>query len=164
MRRYLLLSIDLVWIGVAALAALLLRDNFVLSSAKLQAVLPYAAIATSIGLVVFVALGLNKGIWRFTSLGDLFRIIAAATVTIVLALCVMFSVNRLEGIARSLPLLHGAVLVLLMAGTRIAIRLLFARHSQKPVSQSRSAPHPEQVLVVGLNRVTERRHPFVRPE
>jgi len=68
------------------------------------------------------AFGLYRGVWRFASLPDLIRILKAVLSGVALTLGALFVVNRLQGIPRSLPLLYGLSLGILLAGPRLAYR------------------------------------------
>ena len=80
--------------------------------------------------------------------------IVAATLTIVLsAVAIAFAVNRLDGVARAVPIIQGLLIVSFLVGSRTLTRLLHDR----PV---RSAPahhtdRLETVLVIGLNKLAE---------
>src|SRR3972149_2695939 len=97
MRRYLLLSIDLCLIAVATILAQVLRDNFDLSVERFESLAPYAALTIAAGVPVWIGLGLDRGIWRFSAMGDYLRILAAVGVTGLAAVALGFAFNRLEG-------------------------------------------------------------------
>jgi FlaA1/EpsC-like NDP-sugar epimerase len=85
--------------------------------------LMYALGFVGVAAVVFLATGLYRGIWRYASLPDMFNIIRAVTLTVVIYLPVMFVVLRLEGLPRSTLPIDWLVLIALLAGPRIAYRL-----------------------------------------
>src|SRR5688572_1592401 len=103
MRRHARLAIDLTWVALSPFIALIIRDNFVPSVPRIQAVIPYALICVISAAAVFSATRLHRTIWRYTSLPDILRLIAAVTVALLVALLGEFVLNRLEAIARSLP-------------------------------------------------------------
>jgi lipopolysaccharide/colanic/teichoic acid biosynthesis glycosyltransferase len=143
---------------MAPAAALLVRDNFEISTGRLEAIAPYTAISAIIAAVLFPSAGINRIIWRYTSLSDALRIAGAVALSIGLALCAAFALNRLEGVARSLPVIQWFLLVSAMTGMRVAMRL--PRPSQTPAADGSSRggcfySGVEHVLVVGLNPVTE---------
>ncbi len=74
MRRIVLLLVDLSLIALATVCALVLRDNLAPSIARLHNLLPYLAASLVAALVVLPAFGLNRTIWRFSTLWDYLRI------------------------------------------------------------------------------------------
>ena len=102
------LVFDLFLVALATIAASITRENFEIVDAKLIALVPYLAITVSGAGVILPALGIHRSAWQFTSLRDCLRI-AAATVAVVLsAVAIGFLVNRLDGVARALPLISGS--------------------------------------------------------
>jgi lipopolysaccharide/colanic/teichoic acid biosynthesis glycosyltransferase len=74
---------------------------------------------------------------------------------ILLALLLTFTVNRLDGVARSLPVLQGMLIVATLVAARAAFRFWFARRTRIP-SNGRIEGHlRETVLVAGVNTVSE---------
>ena len=65
--------------------------------------LPVALTATALAAWRF---GLYRGLWRFASLPDLWNIIRAAALGAVIAGIILFLINRLEGIPRSVLILY----------------------------------------------------------
>lgn len=155
-HRWLLPIIDLGWVAVTPLLALYIRDNFTLVPERLDAIVPYTGLMVALAAVVFVLAGLNREIWTFASLAQMLRVIAAVTAVIILGVVATFVLNRLEGIARSIPVIQWFLLVTAMCGTRVAGRLLRDRlRTEAPAPAARAEAGVRNVLVVGLNHVTE---------
>ncbi|HUS97457.1 MAG TPA: sugar transferase, partial [Hyphomicrobiaceae bacterium] len=94
-----------------------------------------------------------KRLWHYTSLDDVVRIIVSVTVALLLAVFVSFVASRLEGVARSVPVIQWFILVTAMIGTRAALRMWQERKSYNDSPD----PHAsvEHVLIVGLSHMTE---------
>jgi lipopolysaccharide/colanic/teichoic acid biosynthesis glycosyltransferase len=153
-RKYLLLGIDLAWVALSPFAALFIRDNFAPREEALAATILYACLGLVIAAIVFPIGGLNRTLWRYTSLSELMRLQFAVTVTILFALLATFAHTRLLDISRSLPLLQWFLLVAAMTGTRLAIRLWREKSSVKGQQFVRQSDN-ENVLVVGVNGLAE---------
>jgi lipopolysaccharide/colanic/teichoic acid biosynthesis glycosyltransferase len=155
MKRYALLSVDLLVIAAATVFALILRDNLEVSVDRLVLAGPYVALTVAAAVPVLLATGLNRSLWRYSSLGDYLLIGMAVTATVLLALALGFVLNRLEGVARALPIMQGLLMVCGLIGVRVATRLGHAaRGRTQGVAPSLSNPM-ETVLVVGLGTVAE---------
>ncbi len=107
----------------------------------LQAAISYLWIVIPIQATVFWLFGLYRGVWRFASLPDLLRILKGTGVGLVIIAMAIFLLYRLEGVPRSVPVLYGLFLILLLSGPRFIYRWLKDRR----VILGRG----ERVLVVG---------------
>ncbi|MEE9412878.1 MAG: nucleoside-diphosphate sugar epimerase/dehydratase [Methylococcales bacterium] len=77
--------------------------------------------------VTFLLLGVHKGVWRFASIGDLWRILKAITLSSGLSVLAMFLIKHtagLELLSRSVLMLTAMYLLLMMGGSRLIVRLL----------------------------------------
>jgi lipopolysaccharide/colanic/teichoic acid biosynthesis glycosyltransferase len=152
MRSAKLLLLDLCLIATATFAAMLLRDNCEFAPERFVALVPYLLVTLVVAAAILPALGVNRSVWRFTAMKDYLRIGVAAVATVVAAVALGFVVNRLDGIARSLPIVQGLLIVFFLVGVRIVARTLHARPVHAPAAAPRSG---ETALVVGLNELTE---------
>jgi O-antigen biosynthesis protein WbqV len=73
-------------------------------------------------IVSFATVNLYRGIWRYASMLDLFSLCKAVTMTVAIFVAVMFLINRMGGIPRSLPVISWFVLLGLLGGPRFAYR------------------------------------------
>ena len=154
-RSYARYLIDLTCVALSPVIALLIRDNFDTSILRVQALAPYAVICLLVAAVAFVVARLPRSVWRYTSLHDILYLIAVATVVLLAALAASFYLNRMENIARSLPVIQWFLLIASMAGVRIAVRLLGERTSRKLSRLEEPSTGPEHVLIVGVGNVAE---------
>ncbi len=155
MRRYTLLLVDLLVIAAATVFALILRDNLEVSVDRIVQIGPYLLLTIVVSAPVLFATGLNRTLWRYSSLGDYLLIGTAVTAIVLIALALGFVLNRLEGVARALPILQGLLMVCALSAVRVAARLRHAaRGRPQSVAPSLSNP-PETLLVVGLDAIAE---------
>ena len=155
MRRYALLLVDLLVVAAATITALILRDNLEVSVERLVQIGPYLLLTLAAAGPVLMATGLTRTLWRYSSLGDFLLIGMAAAAIVLLALAMGFSLNRLEYVARAMPIIQSLLIACGLVGVRVASRLRHAsRRPAQDVAPSLSDP-PQTVLVVGLNTVTE---------
>src|SRR5262249_28049316 len=147
------LAADLGLVAVTAIFAVFVRDNFVPYGPHLEAVIAYAAIAVVVAAPLFLATGLHKGLWQYTSLTDVLRITAVVTITLLLAVFISFAASRLENVARSVPLIQWLLLISAMIGMRLTFRIWHERARREPLVGSHNSVR--HVLVVGLSHLTE---------
>lgn len=156
MRRGVNFLVDLILIAAATLAAVFLRDNLEYVPHRYHAVWPYLGL-TLISAAVFLPLSrASTTTWRFSSLSDYVRTSVASILIVMGALIAGFVYNRLDGIARSIPVLQGLMTIFLLVGVRVLRRLQHANHRRTTtVSQVSPFSGQETVLIVGLTRVAD---------
>ncbi len=75
-------------------------------------------------MATFLALGVYRGIWRYTSVDDLIVISKAVILGSVLSVLAVLFKFRFQGFSRVVFVLDGMVFLLLVMGSRMAFRLL----------------------------------------
>jgi lipopolysaccharide/colanic/teichoic acid biosynthesis glycosyltransferase len=156
MHRSKLLLVDLLVVAAATIFALILRDNLEVSLDRLMQTGPYLLITMATSVAVLFATGLYRTSWRYSSLGD-YLVIGGAVIAIVLiAVALGFVLNRLENVARAMPIIQGLLMLFGLIGVRVATRLGYAAARGRVQGVAPTLPNaPESVLVVGLNAITE---------
>jgi lipopolysaccharide/colanic/teichoic acid biosynthesis glycosyltransferase len=156
MRHRLVLSVvDLCLIGLATLFAQLLRDSFETRLDQVAVILPYLGLTLAAAIPSLALFGLNQSIWRLSAMPDYLNVLGAAVVTVAAAVGLGFLVNRLEGVARSLPIIQAYLIVFGLVGIRVVARLRHAGRGRGSAPTLPSPAVPENLLVVGINPITE---------
>ncbi len=148
----------------AALGLVLLHDVIVGAAAMFLAVrVRYAFVdideppftplraAVLFGLVVavvFPLLGVHRGVWRFTALPDLWRLIQAITWATLLFVPIWFLHDRLAGFPRSSLLIH-LPLACVMLGLPRVLTALSAGGGWRALARDEDPTRPSAVLVGG---------------
>jgi len=70
----------------------------------------------------FLVLGVYRGIWRYTSVDDLITFVKAVAVGSVLSILVLLFAFRFQGYSRTVFVLDGLFMLMLLAGSRLAFR------------------------------------------
>ncbi|WP_431856271.1 polysaccharide biosynthesis protein [Azospirillum sp.] len=123
-RAFLVYLHDLVMTGAAFVVALYLRVGMQAFDQYADVLTLAAPIMVGISGLVFMTLGLYRGIWRYASVPDLAHVVRAVTVSVLTFVLVMFMVTRLNALPRSLPPILWLVQIVLLGGPRFAYRLL----------------------------------------
>lgn len=121
-RTFFALLHDVAVAIIAWVAAYLLRFNFVIPVEHIQGMLQSAIWVVTLQGVVFIALGLYRGVWRFASVSDLKRIFLAVGLAAIMVAAVLFMVKINIIIPRSVLILDPILLILMMGGSRFAYR------------------------------------------
>jgi len=98
-----------------------LRFNFVIPEPYLGSMLDSLPWVVALQSVIFLGLGLYRGIWRYASVLDLYRIVAAAALSTLAISAVMFF-TYFSDLPRSVLILDPLLLVVAMGGSRLAYR------------------------------------------
>jgi len=103
--------------------------------------------------VIYQAMGLYRGIWRYASLDDLIALTRAVTLVIAIFLIANFAWTRLDLVPRSLPFIMWFIMMALLGGPRFIYRAMKDRR----VDLRRSGREGEgiPVLLAGAGDGTE---------
>ncbi len=127
------------------------------AASRLVVLAPYLMTLSVVYVLVAMALGVNRSVWRFTSLEDLGIVAIAIGISIILTLGLGFVINRLDGVFRSLPLLQGAIAVfsswLVRALFVMHWRLRNRRRQQSALRTAGQSDKRDHVLIVGVNQL-----------
>ena len=152
MRKLALFVTDLAVVVVSAIAAVLLRDEFVLNFPKLWAIAPNLALSAAFAAFIFPAFGISRRIWHYSSLTDFTRIALAALIVEVLSVLALYGTGAISVVGRSVPVLH----LMLMTGAMVGLRLC-SREYHRWRRQRReghvavpNSGHGQSALVAGL--------------
>ena len=153
-RRVLVVLHDLIIAGLSVGAAFYLRIGYFPFPSHIT---PTFQLATFLFLGLFIAaamyFGMHQGMWRFTSVPDLVLIGKTVTVSVISLYLILFLIQRLEFVHRSVPFVHWGLLVLALGGSRLIYRWVVDK--EQPLSLTRSASMDAQrqlpVLLIGAD-------------
>jgi UDP-GlcNAc:undecaprenyl-phosphate GlcNAc-1-phosphate transferase len=136
-RQVATLVIDVVLIVVAYYAAYLLR--FEAEFAAEQAMF-LRSVGPVLGLQVLALAvsGNYRGLWRYTSLPDLLRLLRAVTLGVGASVLYVVFTTRFEAFSRAVFVLDWLLLVVLLGGSRVGFRLLGERLRPRSVGLRRA--------------------------
>jgi len=160
---YLVLLLDSFLIVAAYFLAYLLRFEGQIPIKEwksLNDTLPYIV---PFKLFVFMFFGLYKGMWRYTSLVDLFNILKGTIISSGIVMIAILFIYRFEGFPRSVFVLDWILTSIFIAGVRVAIRLLLSERErglkflfQNPFSKRRTIRPQKRLLIIGAGDAGEK--------
>ncbi len=103
----------------------------------------------------FILNGLYKGVWRFSSMHDLIRVVKASATAIAISLVACFFMTRLDGVPRSMFLIEFLILIIGLGGGRFVYRFLKDQTSLRAMIGGSDATL-KNVLIVGAGRAGEK--------
>jgi FlaA1/EpsC-like NDP-sugar epimerase len=156
---FIMLGLDALLVAGAYYGAFLIRFEFGI---------PYYIMSTftstwpwvlGLKLAAFWFFGLYRGMWRYTSLVDLVNLFKAVLVSSLTAIVIILWLFGFYGYSRSVYLIDFVLCFLAVGGTRMAIRLWFARAAGLqlfPRFGRRRGRSGRQVLIVGQGDAAEK--------
>lgn len=160
MKGFKHLIVDVLLVVAGTFFAQALRDNFDIIQVNIVSLIPYLLASIVATIIVVPALRLNRAVWRFSTMHDYLLLALAVAAIVVTAVLLTFSINRLEGTARSIPFLQFLNVLILLVGARVYSRVHYAtrRSVSKQFdtsSESSQGLARQSTIIVGLNRLTE---------
>jgi FlaA1/EpsC-like NDP-sugar epimerase len=126
--------------------AFLLRFNFNIPLEQMALMKNTLIMVFVVEAMTSFSFGLYRGTWRFASLTDLKRILAAAFVSSVILVSILFIMNTETNVPRSILILNPILLILMMSGSRIIYRA-FKEHQMYSVNLKQGKP----VFIIGAD-------------
>jgi FlaA1/EpsC-like NDP-sugar epimerase len=171
-RLILIIGVDvLIWTAAWFLAFLIRFDFYIpeLRWSQWKQLLLFILIAK---FFIFYFFDLYRGMWRYTSISDLFNIIKAASVSSLVIVSLIVFWTRFVGYPRSVFIIDWCLTVLLISGFRLGIRLYFEVVSEDKKSRivtrtlfgSLRKKHPDcrNLLIIGAGDCGEKIYREIR--
>lgn len=163
---FLILGIDLFLLLFSIYFAHLIRFDFVIPQQfliLLYRTLPFILI---IKIASFYFFDIYRGMWRYTSIVDLFNIIKASSLSTLIIISFILLRTRFIGFSRSVFLIDWCLTILLISGCRLCIRLYFEHHSDNKFSLipiwktlnifNRKRADKKRLLIIGAGNCGEK--------
>ena len=146
-RRGTALAHDMVMGSLSMFFGIFLRLDLSAVNANL---FEYSLICIAFGVVVgfaSLAFGMNRGVWRYTSLQDVFAIVRVASASIAIFIVAHFLLVRMEALPRSSMAIAWAFLILLLAAPRALYRIYRNRRDLRRRSGASGEPRRRAILL-----------------
>jgi FlaA1/EpsC-like NDP-sugar epimerase len=147
-RRYLVYLLDLLFVAVSYLLAVLLRFDFWLDGQALPYVTHMLPILLVCRGITFLLSRLYRCIWKYASLSDGVEILKIVSISSLVSLCAILALHEQHYFSRVIFILDWAILFWLMASSRLVWRVY--REMFVISSDNRDGP---RTLVVGAGEI-----------
>jgi FlaA1/EpsC-like NDP-sugar epimerase len=145
---------DIVMAAIAFVVSVVIRFGPDAFEAAPEQLAIGTAMFCGVAAIVFRWTGLYRGVWRYASLDDIIAILRAVTLTVLIAMALLFLITRLDALPRSSLVIAWFMLVALLAGPRFIYRVLKDGHFNqllRRTAEARKVP----VLLVGAGDETD---------
>ena len=123
------IGIDITLITASIYGAYLVRFEFSIPPEFLMLLLMILPVIILVKIISFYFFDLYRGMWRYTSIADLFNIIKASTISSFLIISFVLYMTRFEGFSRSIFIIDWCFTILMITSYRLAIRLYYEQLS-----------------------------------
>lgn len=161
-RLYLMVFIETIIFAISYTSAYLIRFEFALTPQNLDQIILILPWLIPLKIVVFFTFGLYKGMWRYASLHDFWRLAEGCCFSTLLVVAIIYSLYGLGGFSRAVFFLDAVLTFLLTGGVRIGIRTCYEFRDSS--ANKRGWPHlltgkprnPKRILIIGAGRTGEK--------
>ncbi len=122
-RRVFEVLLDIVLITLAYWSAYAIKFEPFSDSPAWKLFLRTLPVLVVVRLAAFLVFGVYRGIWRYTSMDDLMSFAKAVAAGSLLSMMIVLFKFRFQGFSRGVFLIDALVMLLLLAGSRIAFRV-----------------------------------------
>ncbi len=143
-RRFFEVLLDVVLIILAYYSAYALMFGPLTENNAWKSFLQVVPVLVFIKMATFLAMGVYRGIWRYTSIDDLVVFAKAVCLGSLASVLAVLFAFRFEGFSRTVFILDGLILLIMLAGSRMAFRLF-----RQLLPTPRAARDGRRVLIYG---------------
>src|SRR4030042_4256438 len=118
---------DAFLVALSFFGAYLLRFEFSMPSREWETFIRTLPFVITVKMATFAFFHLYQGMWRYTSLLDLIKVIKAVIISSLLITLFLFMINRLSGHPRAMLLIAVILTFMAIGGIRFLIRLHFSK-------------------------------------
>ena len=122
-RRIFEVLLDVILVILAYYIAFVLRFGPMAGESVGRKFLATLPVLVFVKMATFLLMGVYRGLWRYTSLDDLIVFGKAVVVSSVLSVLAVLIAFTFQDVSRSVLILDGIVLLMLVAGSRMAFRV-----------------------------------------
>lgn len=122
-RRIFEVLLDVILIVLAYWSAYAIKFGAFSGNAAWNLFLRTVPVLVFVKMATFLAIGVYRGLWRYTGIDDLIVFVKAVVLSSAVSVLVVLFAFRFEGFSRTAFVLDGIFMLLLLAGSRMAFRL-----------------------------------------
>jgi len=159
---------DIALFTAAFVGAYLVRFDLELSHENLVQILHFLPVLLLIKVVTFFCFGAYRGMWRYSSFIDAWRLLKAAAASSLFVITAGLFIHRFEGYSRGVFLIDGVLTFLFTGSFRMGIRILYTHgHLEKIKWLNKSSNAVERIkrkriVLIGAGDAGEKTYREIR--
>lgn len=147
---------DVFLVGAAYFGAYLVRFEGTIAPSQMYAFQSTVFWIVPVYLFTFSAFKLYNGMWRYTGVVDSFNLFKAVVLASVFTMTLVLLLNRFNGYSRSVFIINGLLIFLVVGGFRICIRFLFSQQILPGFLPLPGKKKGRRLLIVGAGSAGEK--------
>jgi FlaA1/EpsC-like NDP-sugar epimerase len=155
-KLYLMILCDAAIFAVALISAYMFRFEFSPDAFFKEQMFKMLIWVVPFKSIVFISMGLYRGMWRYTSIRDFWLLARACLLATLIIMAIILYVNRFAGYSRVVFIADGLITFLLAGAVRMAIRSYFYVVGVKSGESRKIKPHTKKVLIIGAGDAGEK--------
>nr|MBC8361500.1 polysaccharide biosynthesis protein [Candidatus Desulfatibia profunda] len=128
---FIVLGIDFLLLTASFYGAHLVRFEFEIPPNTCLSIKWVLPLLVTLKIFIFHFFDLYRGMWRYTSLADLFNIIKASTLSTLIIITVILFKTRFQGFSRSVFVIDWCLTILFISAFRLSVRVYFEHLSKE---------------------------------
>jgi len=153
---YLMLGLDAILVAMAMILSFMLRFDGVVPVQYRGVLLAHLPYLVPLKLGIFLACGMYHGMWRYTSLRDVRRVMLGCLLSSLAFLAGLYLSRLTGGYPRSIFIIDFGLTFIFVGGLRITVRLIMTRMNMQAKRFFLGATDSRRVAVLGAGRTGER--------
>ena len=153
---YYMLLIDAVLVVLSYVCAYLLRYDGRLPDGEWQLIIHMLPYLVAMKLACFALFGLYRGMWRYTSMEDLKRVVKVTVVSSLILVLAVLYVYRFTGYSRGIFVIDWLLTILFVGGVRIGVRLFLTNNIASFWMLAKKGPIDKRMLIIGAGAAGEK--------
>jgi len=156
-KFYVMILTDGILYITSIFLAYLVRFEFTLTNINIQQAVDLLLWMVPLKFIIFLSVGLYRGMWRYTSVRDFWILGKACFLSTGLIMMIILATSRFDGYSRGVIVADGVITFFLTGGLRMAIRSFFATWNAP-----KNGFHPPvdlrqtRVLIIGAGQAGEK--------
>ena len=156
-KFYMMIVTDIFVFIVALFLSYQIRFEFSYAQIDIQQIYSLLLWIVPMKFIIFLSIGLYRGMWRYTSVRDFWLLVQACFLATVLVMVIILTINRFEGYSRAVFIIDGFLTFLFAGGVRMFIRSFCAlRGNQMANTYPSFNINLTKVLIIGAGDAGEK--------
>lgn len=154
----LLLATDVFLFALSLFQAYFLRFTFHIPAGAVRELFSILPWVIGVKIVAFLANGVYRGMYRYFSLPDAWRLTKASILATLVILAGLTYVNRFQGYSRSVFIADSIFTLFFCGGVRAGVRVLLLRRSRIPglTEEDDTPPHKANLIIIGAGDAADK--------
>lgn len=155
-KFWIIVTLDAILLTVSHIAAYFIRFEGNLIHTQYYNMVTAFPLILLVKLPIFYSLGLYRGMWRFTSLLDLQKILRAVFLSSILLVAIILYTTRFQGLSRSVFILDGIFTFIFIGGLRLTIRFWYDQRKHYRLDDRDVIRSKTRLLLLGAGETAEK--------